>query len=99
VRLITQVTDFWIVSMLQLVIPRLALAEVSNKVQAPSSAVDVIMCLVRRSMVAGRRLAMNSVPHGWFFDNKEWIVFIIATVLLWLLMMTGVHELDLRSAG
>jgi hypothetical protein len=56
------------------------------------------MCLVRRSMVAGRRLAMNSVPHGWFFDNKEWIVFIIATVLLWLLMMTGVHELDLRSA-
>jgi hypothetical protein len=42
---------------------------------------------------------MNSVPHGWFFDNKEWIVFIIATVLLWLLMMTGVHELDLRSAG
>jgi hypothetical protein len=50
-------------------------------------------------MVAGRRLAMNSVPHGWFFDNKEWIVFIIATVLLWLLMMTGVHELDLRSAG
>ena len=50
-------------------------------------------------MVAGRRLAMNSVPHGWFFDNKEWIVFIIATVLLWLLMMTAIHELELRSAG
>ena len=42
---------------------------------------------------------MNSVHHGWFFDNKEWIVFIIATVLLWLLMMTGIHELDLRTAG
>jgi len=37
--------------------------------------------------------------HGWFSDNKEWIEFIIATVLLWLLMMTAVHELDLRSAG
>ncbi len=50
-------------------------------------------------MVAGRRLAMNGVHHGWFFDNKEWIVFIIATVGLWLLMMTAIHELDLRSAG
>ena len=49
-------------------------------------------------MVVGRRLAMNSV-HGWFFNNKEWIEFIIATVLLWLLMMTVIHELDLRSAG
>ena len=48
-------------------------------------------------MVAGRRLAMNSV-HGWFSDNKEWIGFIIATVLLWLLMMTVVHEFELRSA-
>jgi hypothetical protein len=44
-------------------------------------------------------LAMNSVHHGWFFDNKEWIEFIIATVVLWLLMMTAVYELDLRSAG
>ena len=85
--------------MAQLVIPRSALAEGRIRLRAPSPPVDVIMCLVRRSMVAGRRLAMNSVPHGWFFDNKEWIVFIIATVVLWLLMMTGVHELDLRSAS
>jgi hypothetical protein len=49
-------------------------------------------------MVAGRRLAMNRV-HGWFSYNKEWIEFIIATVLLWLLMMTAIHELDLRSAS
>jgi hypothetical protein len=49
-------------------------------------------------MVAERRLAMNSV-HGWFSDNKVWIEFIIATVVLWLLMMTVIHELDLRSAG
>lgn len=49
-------------------------------------------------MVAGRRLAMNSV-HGWFSDNKEWIEFIIATLLLWLLMMTAIHELDLRSVS
>jgi hypothetical protein len=49
-------------------------------------------------MVAGRRLAMNRV-HGWFSDNKEWVEFIIATVLLWLLMMVAIHELDLRSAG
>ncbi len=41
---------------------------------------------------------MNSV-HGWFSDNKESIGFIIATVLLWLLMMTAITELDLRSAG
>ena len=40
-------------------------------------------------MVCRRRLAMNSV-HGWFSDNKEWIEFIAATVVLWLLMMTGV---------
>ena len=59
----------------------------------------MIVYWVRGSMVAGRRLAMNSVPHGWFFDNKEWIVFIIATVVLWLLMMTAIHEFDLRSAG
>jgi hypothetical protein len=47
---------------------------------------------------AGRRLAMNSV-HGWFSDNKEWIEFIIATLLLWLLMMTAINELDLRSVS
>ena len=40
---------------------------------------------------------MNRV-HGWFSDNKEWVEF-IATVLLWLLMMTAIHELDLRSVG
>jgi hypothetical protein len=57
------------------------------------------MSAVRWGMVAGRRLAMNSVHHGWFFDNKEWIVFIIATVVLWLMMMTAIHEFDLRSAG
>jgi hypothetical protein len=51
-----------------------------------------------RSMVAGRRLAMNSV-HGWFSDNKGWIEFIAAAVVLWLLMMTGVAVFDLRSAG
>jgi hypothetical protein len=52
-------------------------------------------------MVAGRRLTMSTLDHvhGWFSDNKEWIEFIIATVLLWLLMMTAIHELDLRSAG
>jgi hypothetical protein len=52
-------------------------------------------------MVAARRLAMNRFDHahGWFSDNKIWIEFIIATVLLWLLMMTAIYELDLRSAG
>ena len=52
-------------------------------------------------MVAGRRLAMNRFDHvhGWFSDNKEWIEFIVATFLLWLLMMTAISELDLRSAG
>jgi hypothetical protein len=79
--------------------PEIGVGAWVRKVQARSPAVDVIMYWARRSMVAGRRLAMNSVHHGWFFDNKEWIVFIIATVLLWLLMMTGIHELDLRSAA
>jgi hypothetical protein len=41
---------------------------------------------------------MNDV-HGWFSDNKLWIEFIIATVVLWLLMMTAVSVFDLRSAG
>jgi len=40
---------------------------------------------------------MNRV-HGWFTDNKLWIEFIIAAVVLWLLMMTAIHELELRSA-
>jgi hypothetical protein len=43
-------------------------------------------------------LTMNRV-HGWFSDNKTWIEFIIATVVLYLLMMVAVHELDLRSVG
>ena len=42
---------------------------------------------------------MNIVHHGWFFNNKEWIEYIIATVVLWLLMMTAVAVFDLRSAG
>ena len=42
---------------------------------------------------------MSTVHHGWFFDNKEWIGFIIVTMVLWLLMMTAIHEFDLRSAG
>ena len=36
---------------------------------------------------------------GWFSHNKEWIEFISATVLLWLLMMTAIAEFDLRSVG
>ena len=36
---------------------------------------------------------------GWFSDNKGWIEFIAATVLLWLLMMTAIAEFDLRSVG
>ena len=41
---------------------------------------------------------MNSV-HGWFSDNKGWIEFIVAAVVLWLLMMTGISLFDLRSVG
>jgi hypothetical protein len=44
-------------------------------------------------------LAMNSVHHGWFFNNKEWIEYIALTVVLWLLMMTVIAGFDLRSAG
>ena len=36
---------------------------------------------------------------GRFINNEEWIEFIIATVVLWLLMMTAIYELDLRSAS
>jgi hypothetical protein len=43
-------------------------------------------------------LAVNSV-HEWFSDNKEWIEYIVAAVILWLLMMTAIAVLDLRSAG
>lgn len=41
---------------------------------------------------------MNSV-NGWFSDNKEWIEYIVAVVVLWLLAMTAVSVFDLRSAG
>jgi len=41
---------------------------------------------------------MSSVHHGWFF-NKEWIEYIIATVVLWLPMMAAVYGLDLRSSA
>jgi len=41
---------------------------------------------------------MNNV-HGWFTDKKEWIEYIVAAVVLWLLMMTAVSVFDLRSAG
>ena len=41
---------------------------------------------------------MNNV-HEWFSDNKEWIEYIVAAVILWLLMMTAIAVLDLRSAG
>jgi hypothetical protein len=36
--------------------------------------------------------------HGWFSDNKAWIEFVIATVVLWLMMMV-VKGLDLRSVS
>ncbi len=36
-----------------------------------TSAVDVIMSSVRWSMVAGRRLAMNSVHHGWVLRQQR----------------------------
>jgi hypothetical protein len=41
---------------------------------------------------------MNNV-HGWFSDNKSWIEFIIATVVLWLLMMVAIQGLDLRTVS
>jgi hypothetical protein len=39
------------------------------------------------------------VHYGWFSDNKEWIEYIAAVVVLWLLMMTVIAGFDLRSAG
>jgi hypothetical protein len=53
-------------------------------------------CLVRGSMVARRRLAMNR----WFLNtHREWLELIIAAVLLWLLMMVTIHELELRTVS
>jgi hypothetical protein len=54
------------------------------------------MYWVRGSMVAGRRLAMNRV---FLTTRREWIELIIATVLLWLLMMAAIHELELRTVS
>jgi hypothetical protein len=47
------------------------------------------------------RLAMNRADHvhAWFSDNKERVWFIIATALLWLLMMVAISALDLRTVG
>ena len=39
------------------------------------------------------------VHPGWFSDNKEWIEYIAAVVVLWLLAMAAVSVFDLRSAG
>jgi len=52
--------------------------------------------------MVGRRLAVNTFDriHGWLsHPRREWIEFIIAAVLLWLLMMTAISELELRSVG
>jgi len=42
---------------------------------------------------------MNTVHHGWFSDDKEWIGFIIATVVLWLLAMTHASVRPILGAG
>jgi divalent metal cation (Fe/Co/Zn/Cd) transporter len=34
------------------------------------------------------------VHHGWFSDNKEWIEYIVAVVVLWLLAMSAVSVFD-----
>ena len=49
-------------------------------------------------VVAEMEATMNRV-HGWFSDNKTWIEFIIATVVLYLLTKVAIHGLDLRSVG
>ena len=47
----------------------------------------------------GPRVKSPTSMMAWFSDNKEWIEFIAAAVVLWLLMMTGVAVFDLRSAA
>ena len=44
---------------------------------------------------------MNRFSHvyEWFSDNKAWIEFIIATVVLWLMMIVAIHELELRTVS
>jgi hypothetical protein len=32
-------------------------------------------------------------------DHRQWIEFIVATVVLWLLMMVAIHELELRTVS
>jgi hypothetical protein len=32
-------------------------------------------------------------------DHRQWIEFIVATIVLWLLMMVAIHELDLRTVS
>ena len=46
-------------------------------------------------------LAMSSFERvlGWFPNTRrEWIEFIIATVVLWLLMVVAISELELVAA-
>jgi hypothetical protein len=43
-------------------------------------------------VVAGWRLTMNRV-----FAHTEWVQFVIAAVVLWLLMMVAIEVLDLRT--
>ena len=47
-------------------------------------------------MVAERRLAMNRV---FLSTHREWVEFIIATVVLWLLMMVAIDGLWLRTVS
>jgi nitrate reductase NapE component len=51
------------------------------------------------SMEHGSQKEAGHSVHGWFSDNKEWIEFIVAAVVLWLLTMTAISVFDLRSAG
>jgi hypothetical protein len=44
-------------------------------------------------VVAEMEATMNRV-HGWFSDNKTWIEFIIATVVLWLMMMVVIQGMS-----
>jgi hypothetical protein len=56
----------------------------------------VITCSVARM-----EASMNRADHvhAWFSDNKEWVWYIIATALLWPLMMVAISGLDLRTVG
>jgi hypothetical protein len=54
-----------------------------------SLALDVITLSVRPAM-----------STGWFpHTRRQWIDFIIAIIVLWLLMMVAVHELEVPSAA